>query len=43
MASVREHLELASVPRFARGSALVFMIAGMLSLAFMGFGGLLSS
>jgi electron transport complex protein RnfA len=43
MAASREQLELASVPRFARGIALVFMIAGMLSLAFMGFGGLLSA
>jgi electron transport complex protein RnfA len=43
MAAAREQLEMASVPQFAKGTALVFMIAGMLSLAFMGFGGLLST
>lgn len=43
MAAAREQLELVTVPRIARGTALVFMIAGMLSLAFMGFGGLLST
>ena len=43
MASIRESLELADVPRVAQGTALVLMIAGGLSLAFMGFAGLLSS
>ena len=43
MASIRESLELADVPAVAQGTALVLMIAGGLSLAFMGFAGLLSS
>ncbi len=43
MASIRESSELATVPRMARGMALVLIIAGSLSLAFMGFAGLLSS
>jgi len=43
MASIREELEVADVPAVARGYALVFIIAGILSLAFMGFAGLLSS
>ncbi len=43
MASIREHLDLADVPAVARGTALVLIIAGSLSLAFMGFAGLLSS
>ena len=43
MASIRESVELADVPEVARGTALVLMIAGSLSLAFMGFAGLLSS
>ena len=43
MASIRESIELADVPAVCRGTALVLMIAGSLSLAFMGFAGLLSS
>ena len=43
MASIREQSELASVPALARGMGLVLIIAGTLSLAFMGFAGLLSS
>lgn len=43
MASIRESMELADVPDVAKGTALVLMIAGSLSLAFMGFAGLLSS
>jgi electron transport complex protein RnfA len=42
MASVRERLELADVPMVARGAAVVLIIAGSLSLAFMGFAGLVS-
>jgi electron transport complex protein RnfA len=42
MASIREKLELADVPTIARGTAVVLIIAGALSMAFMGFGGLLS-
>lgn len=43
MASIRESVELADVPAVAKGTALVLFIAGSLSLAFMGFAGLLSS
>jgi electron transport complex protein RnfA len=43
MASIRESTDLADVPDLTRGTALVFIIAGTLSLAFMGFAGLLSS
>lgn len=43
MASIRESIELADIPDVAKGTALVLMIAGSLSLAFMGFAGLLSS
>lgn len=43
MASIRESVALADVPAVAKGAALVLMIAGSLSLAFMGFAGLLSS
>ncbi len=43
MASIREESETADVPTVARGTALVLIIAGSLSLAFMGFAGLLST
>ncbi len=43
MASIRENTELADVPELAKGMGLVLIIAGSLSLAFMGFAGLLSS
>ena len=43
MASIRERMELADVPDMARGMGLVLIIAGALSLAFMGFAGLLSA
>jgi electron transport complex protein RnfA len=43
MASIRENLGLIKVPEIVKGNALVFLIAGILSLAFMGFAGLLSS
>ena len=43
MASIRETTELTDVPALARGLGLVLIIAGALSLAFMGFAGLLSS
>lgn len=43
MASIRENTELADVPEIAKGTALVLIIAGSLSLAFMGFAGLLST
>ncbi len=40
MAGLRERLSLASVPDVARGTALALIVAGLLSLAFMGFAGL---
>jgi len=43
MASIRESSETADVPAIVKGMALVLIIAGSLSLAFMGFAGLLSS
>lgn len=43
MASIREQSELATVPALARGMGLVLIIAGSLSLAFMGFAGLFST
>ena len=43
MASIRENSETADVPAIVKGMALVLIIAGSLSLAFMGFAGLLSS
>ena len=43
MASIRERVELSDVPNVARGMGIVFLIAGCLSLAFMGFAGLFSS
>ena len=43
MAGLREEAELSDVPSIARGSAINLLIAGTLSLAFMGFAGLFSS
>jgi electron transport complex protein RnfA len=40
MAGLREKLELAEVPSISQGAALSLMLAGILSLAFMGFAGL---
>lgn len=40
MAGLREKLELATVPDVAKGTAITLMIAGILSLTFMGFAGL---
>jgi electron transport complex protein RnfA len=37
---IRERLEFATIPRVARGPALVFLIVAMLSLVFMGFAGM---
>lgn len=42
MASIRMELDLAEVPSVVKGTALVFLVAGVLSLAFMGFAGMLS-
>jgi len=43
MASIRETVEIADVPALACNMGLVLILAGSLSLAFMGFAGLFSS
>ncbi len=40
MAGIRERLELADIPEPLKGTAIALITAGLLSLAFMGFGGL---
>ena len=40
MAGIREEMELADVPGLLRGTAIVLVVAGILSMAFMGFAGL---
>lgn len=40
MAGLRERLQLADIPSLAQGVALSLMLAGLLSLTFMGFAGL---
>ncbi len=40
MAGLRQQLELAKVPSISQGAAMTLMLAGLLSLAFMGFAGL---
>ncbi|RJX26257.1 MAG: electron transport complex subunit RsxA [Dethiobacter sp.] len=42
MAGIRERLELASVSSFLRGAAVSLVTAGILSLAFMGFKGMMT-
>jgi electron transport complex protein RnfA len=43
MASIRETVDLSDVPAMARNMGLMLILAGSLSLAFMGFAGLFSS
>jgi len=43
MAGLREESETAPVPRLLRGTAINLIIAGILSMAFMGFAGLFSA
>ena len=43
MAGLREEGELSSVPAIVKGTAINMILAGLLSLAFMGFAGLFSS
>lgn len=43
MAGMREEVELSDIPAVVRGTALNLIIAGVLSLAFMGFAGLFSN
>ena len=40
MAGLRTRMDLADVPSVSRGAAMSFMLAGLLSLTFMGFAGL---
>lgn len=40
MAGIREQLEFAEVPNVVKGTALTLLVAGILSLTFMGFSGL---
>lgn len=40
MSVIRERLELSDIPKLTRGTALTLLIAGILSLAFMGFAGM---
>ncbi|MEA3328487.1 MAG: electron transport complex subunit RsxA [Candidatus Omnitrophota bacterium] len=40
MAGIRERLELADLPRSLKGTAISLIVAGLLSIAFMGFSGL---
>ena len=42
MAGIREENEFATVPEALKGAAMSFLIAGILSMAFMGFAGLFS-
>ena len=43
MAGIREEVEMSDVPALLRGTAMNLIIAGILSMAFMGFAGLFSS
>jgi electron transport complex protein RnfA len=43
MAGIREENELVSMPEAMKGAAMSFLIAGILSMAFMGFAGLFSA
>lgn len=40
MASIREELELADVPKALRGAPITLIVAGILAMAFMGFAGM---
>lgn len=42
MAGIRERLEVAAIPKALQGSAVTMITAGILSLAFMGFKGMLT-
>jgi len=43
MAGIREELEFANIPEPLKGSGITLILAGLLALAFMGFGGLISN
>ncbi len=40
MAGIRERLEITDVPKSMEGAPIAFIVAGLLSLAFMGFSGM---
>jgi len=42
MASIRERLELANVPRPFQGMPIAFIVTGLIALAFLGFSGMLA-
>ena len=42
MAGIREELEFADIPEPLKGAGITLILAGMLALAFMGFGGIIS-
>lgn len=42
MASIREKLELANVPKYFRGLPMAFVVTGLIALAFTGFSGLIT-
>ena len=42
MAGIREDLQFADIPEPLKGAGITLIIAGLLSLAFMGFGGIIS-
>ena len=42
MAGIREELEFAEIPEPLKGAGITLILAGMLALAFMGFGGIIS-
>jgi len=42
MAGIREELEFAKIPEALKGAGITLILAGMLALAFMGFGGIIS-
>jgi electron transport complex protein RnfA len=41
MAGIRENLNLADVPKSLRGAPITLITAGLLTLAFMGFAGMI--
>ena len=41
MAGIREELETADIPEALKGAGITLIVAGILSLAFMGFAGLI--
>ena len=43
MAGIREELEFSDIPGPLKGAGITLILAGMLALAFMGFGGLISN